>query len=542
MSKDYKNTFLISTILAFLYFFAGKFSLLFLHGTSIVNIGVFISEGIALGFTLYFGKKVVAGIFIGQFFLAYSNDISIIYSLGIALINSLEALLGFYLFNTLKLNINLQTFKDIFGLSAIILFIQLISASLANILLLMDGIITHDGYLLSSFSWWFGNIMGQLLFTPYLLLFFSHYKKIDFLNYFFYMLFFTFFIYFIEVILDITNAMLLLSISLPFILLIVAHKGFTYATSMNVILAFISSYSVYLGNGAFNSADVANNVINYNLYILAHISMILITGVLFEERKRNILLLENRVSEELHKNKEQEILLLKQSRLAQMGEMIAMIAHQWRQPLNNLSLSNQLLISKYNKNKLDDVAMDMFKNNSKKQITHMSKTIDDFRNFFKPDQQKQNFVVNDVIRELIQITGGVYEANRIEVIFSYEKDFYTYGYPNELGQAILNIINNAKDALVEKDQEVKTITITLTSKDEDICIAIEDNAGGIPEDIIDKIFDPYFSTKESKNGTGLGLYMSKMIIIDKIDGKIFCKNAKNGARFEIYIKEVENVS
>jgi signal transduction histidine kinase len=542
MNKEIINTLLISFTLAILYFIAGKFSLLFLHGCSIINMGIFAAEGIALGFILFFGKKVWTGIFIGQFFLAYSNDIPLLVSVGIAVTNSFEALLGYCLFKKFKLNLNLSTFRDIFYLIGIIIFIQLISASISNTLLLMSDVISIKEYLQSGFSWWFGNVMGQLLFTPFLLLTFINYKTIHWSEYFAYVFLFASIIYFLEIILEMKNLLLLLSISIPFIVFVVSYRGFAYGTAMSIVLALVSSYSVYLGHGVFHLNNKLDNIINYNLFILAHISMVFITGVLFEERKRNLLTLETKISFETNKNKEQQLLLLQQSRLAQMGEMIAMIAHQWRQPLNNLSLANQLLISKYTKGKLDDKTVMTFKEHSQKQIKHMSKTIDDFRNFFKAEKKSQDFCVNDVISHILDITQNIYENHSIELNFVKMPKLYSHGYPNELGQAILNIINNAKDALIELDKEHKYIEIELLNRENTIYLLIKDNAGGIAEDIQEKIFDPYFSTKKDKNGTGLGLYMTKMIIDEKLHGKIYFYNTDEGVTFEIQLKELNNAT
>ena len=228
--------------------------------------------------------------------------------------------------------------------------------------------------------------------------------------------------------------------------------------------------------------------------------------------------------------------MIQQSRLAQMGEMIAMIAHQWRQPLNNLSLANQLLISKYDKNRLDDKAINYFRKNSKKQIELMSVTIDVFRNFFKSEKIKQRFCVNDTIKAILEMTEAIFMTNGIKINFRAQGAFYTFGYPNELGHAILNIINNAKDALMQRDREDKNIDIAIQELGDEVLICIEDNAGGIKGEIIGRIFDPYFSTKSSKNGTGLGLYMTKMIIEKKMDAKIIVANKKDGACFKIYLK------
>ena len=535
-----KDTLLPILILALLYFITGKLSFLFLHSNNIVNTGIFPAEGIALAFILFFGKRVWTGIFLGQFILAFTTDIPLYISLGIAATNSFEALIAFYLFKKSNLNINLERFKDVFGLITIILFIQIISASFSNTLLLLSNIITANNFLSSSFSWWFGNVMGQLLFTPFILLTILHAKSIKWGEYLLYMIFFAPIIYISEKLM--TNIMLLLSISIPFIVFMVSYKGYVYGTALSVVLALASSYSVFLGQGVFHLPNVIDNIINYNLFILAHISMVFMTGVLFEERKRNLYNLEKKISNETEKNKEQQLILLQQSRLAQMGEMIAMIAHQWRQPLNNLSLANQLLIAKYNKGKLNDKTIESFKYNSQKQITHMSKTIDDFRNFFKSEKITQEYCVNEVIENVLSITQDIYANSSIHLEFLQTEQLHSTGYPNELGQAILNIINNAKDALEELDIQNKYITISLDQEDNMILIFIKDNAGGIPPEIHEKVFDPYFSTKKSKNGTGLGLYMTKMIITEKLNGQISFKNIDEGVQFKIELKEINNAT
>ncbi|MEA1953621.1 MAG: response regulator [Campylobacterota bacterium] len=243
--------------------------------------------------------------------------------------------------------------------------------------------------------------------------------------------------------------------------------------------------------------------------------------------------LEERVKLEVDKNHKQQLMLLRQSRLAQMGEMISMIAHQWRQPLNTLSILSQTIVLKYELKKLDDENMEFFDVNSNMQIQNMSKTIDDFRNFFKPEKEKTEFIINSVIDDIIELIQPILTLNEINIAFDIKEEYKTIGYQNELGQAILNIINNAKDALVENKIGNKKIEITLNQNDKNTLLTISDNAGGVPEDIIEKIFDPYFSTKEEKNGTGLGLYMSKMIIEDNMGGKLKVSNTTECAVFEI---------
>jgi len=259
--------------------------------------------------------------------------------------------------------------------------------------------------------------------------------------------------------------------------------------------------------------------------------------------------LEERVKIEVAKNREKDKMMFSQSRLAQMGEVISMIAHQWRQPLNSLSLLNQTILLKYDRYKLNDEAMEFFKVHSKKQIHEMSKTIDDFKDFFKPQKVQTRFLLNDVLENLLDIVKPIYLSHDVSVKMNITQEYPIVGYQNELGQAVLNILNNAKDALIDNEIEKKELNISVEEVSEKIHIIISDNAGGIPEDCIDNIFDPYFSTKEDKNGTGLGLYMTKMIIEEHMRGRIIASNNPLGAIFTIVLEkeiikkeEIENVS
>jgi signal transduction histidine kinase len=242
--------------------------------------------------------------------------------------------------------------------------------------------------------------------------------------------------------------------------------------------------------------------------------------------------LEDKVKHEIEKNKQHQLFLLQQGRLVQMGEMISMIAHQWRQPLNILAMLNQTIVLKYKEKIMDDNVIDYFNKNSNVQIKQMSQTIDDFRNFFKPEKETVEFYINEVISETINMIKPILINDKIEIRLNINDEIKITGYPNELGQAILNMINNAKDALLEKNIKVKTISISLAHVNDRPTLIISDNAGGISEKIIDKIFNPYFSTKE-KNGTGLGLYMTKMIIEEHMNAKLVVTNNTEGAVFTV---------
>ncbi len=258
-----------------------------------------------------------------------------------------------------------------------------------------------------------------------------------------------------------------------------------------------------------------------------------IEELISEEKKLNSSL-EEKVILETSKQKEQEQILIQQTRLAAMGEMIGNIAHQWRQPLNALGLVLQNLKFSYDIGELDKSVMDKSINKANNVINNMSKTIDDFRNFFKPNKAREKFNINDNVIKAIELVESTFEHHRIKL----EKDFFStelqfYGFPNEFSQVILNILTNAKDAIIGNKIENPLISIQTKIEDDFICVKIKDNGKGIKEEIINKIFEPYFTTKEENNGTGIGLYMSKLIIENNMNGKIDVKNDEEGAIFTI---------
>jgi len=239
--------------------------------------------------------------------------------------------------------------------------------------------------------------------------------------------------------------------------------------------------------------------------------------------------LEKRVLEAVEKNREKDRALLQQSRLAQMGEMINMIAHQWRQPLGAISATSSAMQIKAKLNKLDNQQVLELTNKISELSQHLSKTIDDFRNFFKIDKEKKVVSCDDLVKSTLSIIEMSAKNNDINIVFKSYCNQTVEVYDNEIRQVLLNLIKNAEDILIERKVENPTITITTKNK----TITIEDNAGGIPEEIMDKIFDPYFSTKTKKDGTGLGLYMSKIIIEEHCTGQLTAHNSDKGAVFTI---------
>jgi signal transduction histidine kinase len=228
-------------------------------------------------------------------------------------------------------------------------------------------------------------------------------------------------------------------------------------------------------------------------------------------------------------------LFIQQSKMASMGEMIGNIAHQWRQPLNSLGLMFQKLNIAYHNDKLNKDIMEQSMQKSMRIIDQMSKTIDDFRNFFRVDKEQQYFTINSTIDSVTSIIGMSLHEYGITLKINSSKEIEVIGFKNELAQVILNIISNAKDAIVENSVEAAQINIDLSDDENSATIIIDDNAGGIDEKIIDKIFEPYFSTKDDDHGTGVGLYMSKVIIEDNMRGKLEVFNTLSGASFKIVI-------
>lgn len=258
------------------------------------------------------------------------------------------------------------------------------------------------------------------------------------------------------------------------------------------------------------------------------------------EQKQYELEMRTLAEDETQKRILNEKALIKQSKQAMMGEMISNIAHQWRQPLNALAVKVQEIPLVLTLGELDDTYAYEFKNESMRLIQFMSQTIDDFRSFFKPENEKRAFDILHAINKVTNLARSAIKDNFIELIIKPSPvKLEAFGLENEFAQVVLNIVNNAKDALVENTSDNREIIIEINQKNQNTSmITITDNAGGIPEHIIDKIFEKYYTTKENSKGTGLGLYMSKIIIEQHMNGNLRAENSTNGAIFTIEIPSV----
>ena len=243
--------------------------------------------------------------------------------------------------------------------------------------------------------------------------------------------------------------------------------------------------------------------------------------------------LEERVHEEVEKNRGKDIILIQQNRQAALGEMFDHIAHQWKQPLNTIAVIIQALGSTSvhdqvtTKDILEtvDSIMDM--------VGHMAQTVDVFRNFYRPDKEKSAFLVKDSIEKALNFVVPVFRRYGIEVDLDADPELSAFGYPKEYAQVLLNILGNAKDAFIEKGAENPRINIKAFADGDNTVVTITDNAGGVPDLSIESIFDLNFTTKESSGGTGIGLYMSRNIIEKNMGGRLSVTNIDDGAQFRI---------
>ncbi len=247
-------------------------------------------------------------------------------------------------------------------------------------------------------------------------------------------------------------------------------------------------------------------------------------------RTQNLEHAKARESREHELRLEQQEMLMQQSKMAMVGEMMDSVAHQWKQPLNALMLYSELIRNDFEEGIVDKAYVEEFRKNLQVQIDHMVNTLDEFRSFFRPNKERVHFKLIDVVNSALFLAKDDILKNRILVKTNRQDEIELYGYPNEFKHLILNIINNAKDAFIEHNIQQRLITINLIASEHGDRLEICDNAGGVPEAVIDTIFEANVTTKEEGKGTGIGLYMSQQIA-QKHQAKITVENRNGGACF-----------
>ncbi|MDZ7817587.1 MAG: ATP-binding protein [Aliarcobacter sp.] len=277
-----------------------------------------------------------------------------------------------------------------------------------------------------------------------------------------------------------------------------------------------------------NNIDILNNkfytkVINI-IYIAIILTFILLIISIYISR-----ILEKKFSKYkididryIDKNNKQQHILSQQSKMAAMGEMLGNIAHQWRQPLSVITTVATGMKLQKEFNSLDDETFEKSIENITNSALYLSDTIEDFRNFFRTDKEETLFNIKNVFEKVFKLTDAQFKNHEIIFIKNIE-EFELYGFENEFIQAIINILNNSKDALENKENP-KLIFISTYKKENTAVIKITDNAGGVDEKIIDKVCEPYFTTKHQSKGTGVGLYMTEEIIVKHMGGTLLFKN------------------
>ena len=306
-------------------------------------------------------------------------------------------------------------------------------------------------------------------------------------------------------------------------------KSQTKYKDIPIIIATAKSDLTTLKNGFEAGAnDYVRKPITNDIELLARVKNALMLRHNISYVKKINQSLDTKVKDEIEKNRKKDLVVQEQTKLAAMGEMVGSIAHQWRQPLNALNINIQNLEDDFEDGLIDKKFLDNFIENNSNIIKFMSTTIDDFRNFFRIDKEKVDFNIKEAIDNVANIQGAVLRNFNISLNITGD-GFKIHSFKNEFSHVILNLINNSKDALLNNNTKDAQITIKITQNR----VTVSDNAGGIDENIVSRIFEPYFTTKEQGKGTGMGLYMSKMIIEENMNGSLNVKNIDNGASFEI---------
>jgi len=294
------------------------------------------------------------------------------------------------------------------------------------------------------------------------------------------------------------------------------------------------------------------DILTKNVYVILFFSfMFFIVVVSFsffdfkrEKEKENLLKqlektnknLEKKVKEKLNELRHKDAVIMNQGKLVALGEMLNMIAHQWRQPLNALSAASIHLELKVEMESLEKEQIIKFTQFVQEEAQRLSGIIDDFMNFSKPDEKKEEFYLRDAIEDVMKIIKVQLENHDIEIKMNIPKNFKIKSYKKVIEHILLNLILNARDALDESNIKNKEIIISVEENNENIKIIVYDNGNKITEDIAKRIFEPYFTTKEEGKGTGLGLYMSKKLAEEKLKGKLCFENRDDGIEFILKLR------
>lgn len=530
------------------------------------------ASGFALAMVLIRGRKVWLGIFIGAFITTIEplilDNTSTSFTLeimgaglGIALGSLLQPLFGAWLINRF-LSKNLVESANTFLLFALAIpIICIVSSSIGTTSLYINDLITIEKVIETWLTWWLGDTTGIVLITPLMLSWISIKRKerpkitLTLIALYFILILTTLLSF--GLFFEMNQHYPLAFLPLPILLIFALNYQVVHTSCATIVVSIIAIVLTNYGFGPFRFDNTNSSLLLLQTFIIV-ISVTSMSIVALSELQRQTKLklitenkkrvkneldlvrlkdnLETQVSErtrelaeELLNSHKKDQQLLQQSRLAQMGEMISMIAHQWRQPLSAItaassSMKINIALNQYSSEGFQK-RLDAIINSA----CHLSDTINDFRNFYKPNKALVNIILESVVQKALSIIEASLEQDSIKIEHINNSNVPIKVYDNEIVQVILNIIKNAQDNFKEQsitDPHIKIITYERS-------IRISDNGGGIPKEIKHNIFDPYFSTKNEKNGTGLGLYMSKTIIEKHHRGRLTTETLEGGASFLI---------
>ena len=300
------------------------------------------------------------------------------------------------------------------------------------------------------------------------------------------------------------------------------------------IVFALNKFSLFHGFHIFNHAQQIGSMLEMVFLSWALADKVKLLQDEFVEKLSGLnLLLQGKVHEGLEEARERDRMLLKQSRMAALGEMIEQIAHQWRQPLNTMALIMQDLYVKVKLGKFSEEIFDQANERMNENLQHMSKTIDDFRKLNLADDKAEHFTLEEMLDSVIALNEAALKFSNITCSVHGGGVHYITAVKNEVIQVMMNLMKNARDAIIDNGVKNGQISIAISEDRKNFILTIEDNGGGIRDEIMEKIFNPYFTTKTESEGTGIGLYMSRSILEDSIKGSLDAENAESGARFTI---------
>ena len=493
-------------LMALLYFGAGQLVFSTAGGSlsgMIVSIVIFLSEGIALAGVLIYGRWLALGIFIGQLALALNAGLPPAPAIGVSVVNSVEALIAVALFDRFGLDRSLARVRDVTGLLLLIaLVLQPFSALLGNLVLLSSGVVTTQQFPVTVFSWWFGNMLGQFLLTPLLLLLHANSREVRPVKALAVVAFFLVFNYLILFLWPVERLSVMLSLTLPPVILLAAYTHTVYSLLATLVISLGATFATRQGEGAFATGNVVSDIIDLNFYILVHVALALMLGTLFAERR----VAERRLEE---KNRS----LREMVRLREQVE--AMNRHDLKNPLNVIVNAPRFILE--NEPALSEVSRQMLQACEESGYTMLdmvNRSLDIYRietgNYrLEPERVDLLAVLEDVLKEAPVTPAAGSGRSRVAIADRREDraaPLLACGERLLCHSLFSNLVRNA----LEASSPDGPVTIELAYREPSReCVVTVTNEGSVPEGIRNRFFDKLV-TSGKKGGVGIGTYSARL--------------------------------